>query len=76
MKHAPIGDRMVALFLFGVLGFSPPLLAIFAAPWLAGGIPVLYDYLFAFWAILIVLLAFSISKPRQGDSDSDQPPES
>ena len=37
MKHAPIGDRMVALFLFGVLGFSPPLLTIFAAPWLAGG---------------------------------------
>jgi hypothetical protein len=76
MKHAPIGDRMVALFLFGVLGFSPPLLTIFAAPWLAGGIPVLYDYLFAFWAILIVLLAFSISKPRRDEPGPDQPPES
>lgn len=76
MKHAPIGDRMVALFLFGMLGFSPPLLAIFAAPWLAGGIPVLYDYLFAFWAILIVLLAFSIGKPRADEPGPDQPPDS
>ncbi len=51
-------------------------MTIFAAPWLAGGIPVLYDYLFAFWAILIVLLVFSISKLRRDEPGPDQPPDS
>jgi hypothetical protein len=64
---------MVALFLLGALAFSPPLLVIFATRWLAAGIPVLYVYLFAAWAILIVLLALAISKTGgEGMSPPDQ----
>jgi hypothetical protein len=64
MKHAPIGDRMAALFGLGALAFSPPLLAIFAKPEMVNGIPLLYLYLFGIWAVLIVLLAYGIRRRR------------
>jgi hypothetical protein len=57
MKEPGSGDRFVALLLLGALAFSPPLLSIFSARALVLGIPVLYLYLFAAWAVLIVLLA-------------------
>jgi hypothetical protein len=65
MKHAPIGDRMAALFGLGALAFSPPLLAIFAKPDMVSGIPLLYLYLFGIWAVLIVLLAYAIGRRRE-----------
>jgi hypothetical protein len=65
MKHAPIGDRMAALFGFGALAFSPPLIAIFAKPELVSGIPLLYLYLFGIWAVLIALLVFAIGRRRE-----------
>jgi hypothetical protein len=60
MNESRTGDRLVALFLFGCLALSPPLLAIFGADALVAGIPLLFLYLFAVWAILIVLLALTI----------------
>lgn len=51
--------RFVALFLFGVILFTPLLIAIFDVPKVSVfGIPLLYAYLFASWAVLIALSAW------------------
>jgi hypothetical protein len=51
------GQRLVGLFLLGCLLFSYPLLAVFNVRATVLGIPVLYAYLFAAWAVLIALVA-------------------
>lgn len=50
------GQRLVALFLLGVLLLNYPLLDLFAAPSQVLGIPVLYAYVFTVWALLIGLM--------------------
>jgi hypothetical protein len=60
MNESRTGDRLVALFLLGCLALSPPLLAIFSTDAIVGGVPILFFYLFAVWALLIVLLALII----------------
>ena len=57
MEPESKGERMAALFLLGLLALSPPLLAIFAVETLVLGVPLLYVYLFAVWALLIFFLA-------------------
>jgi hypothetical protein len=47
------GERMIALFLLGLLAFNPPLLAIFSVDGRVLGLPVLYCYLFLAWGLLI-----------------------
>ena len=69
MKSENPGDRLVAMFLLGVLLFSPPLLAIFSPDALVFGVPLLYLYLFCGWAMLIALVAVF------GRADSDNRPE-
>jgi len=53
-RRAP---RLVALFLLGCLLFNYPLLALFNVRASVLGIPLLYAYLFAAWALLIALVA-------------------
>ena len=53
-RRAP---RLVGLFLLGCLLFNYPLLALFNVRASVFGIPLLYAYLFAAWALLIALLA-------------------
>jgi hypothetical protein len=67
MKEPDAGDRFVALLLLGVLAFSPPLLSIFSVRTLVLGIPLLYLYLFAAWAVLIVLLAWISRRARTSE---------
>ena len=62
-------ERLVALFLFGVLLFTPPFLGIFNSPARIAGLPVLYLYLFAAWTLLIVLVTLVIES-----SDADEGP--
>lgn len=62
------GDRHVALFLLGLLLFSPPLLAIFRSADSLLGIPILYVYVFGAWAALILLVA------RFGRAEDDGAP--
>lgn len=52
-----VGQRLLALFMFGWLLFNYPLLALFerAGEWF--GLPAVYAYLFAAWALLILLMA-------------------
>ena len=69
-------ERLVALFLLAVLLFSPPLLLIFDTPSTLAGVPILYLYLFAAWAVLIVLLALisELSQQDSADHESAVPP--
>jgi hypothetical protein len=56
------GQRLVALFLLGFLLLNYPLLNLFAGPTRVFGVPVLYAYVFAVWALLISLMALVIEK--------------
>ena len=56
------GQRLVALFLLGFLLLNYPLLNLFAGSGQVLGIPVLYAYVFAVWALLIGLMALVIEK--------------
>ena len=51
------GPRLVALFLLGVLLLNFPLLHLVDLPIVVLGIPLLYAYVFAVWALLIGLIA-------------------
>ena len=56
-KKGRRGERLVGLFLLGCLLFNFPLLALFNVKGAVFGIPLLYAYLFAAWALLIALVA-------------------
>lgn len=58
LQRTLTGQRFAAIFVLGWLLFNYPLLALFndADTWF--GIPVLYAYLFASWALIIGLLAY------------------
>ncbi len=57
IRHRKINrERMVALFLLGVLAFNAPLLLLFNIDTYVFGIPLFYVYLFAAWAGLIALM--------------------
>ena len=51
------GQRVIALFLLGCLLFNYPLLYLFNVDHHLLGIPLLYIYIFAAWALLIALTA-------------------
>jgi hypothetical protein len=57
-------QRLVAVFLLGVLLFNYPLLALFNRAAEAFGIPMVYAYVFSAWALLIGLLALVIERSR------------
>lgn len=52
----------MALFLLGFLLLNYPLLNLFAGPVRIFGIPVLYAYVFAVWALLIGLMVLVVEK--------------
>ena len=56
------GQRLAALFLLGFLLFNYPLLTLLAGSIHVFGIPMLYFYVFAVWALLIGLMALVIEK--------------
>ena len=61
-KSSRKGQQLIGLFLLGCLLFNYPLLALFnvrAAPF---GVPLLYTYLFAAWALLIALVARIVAR--------------
>lgn len=64
IRSAIKGQRLIVLFLFGMLLFNYPLLALFNRPAEAFGIPALYAYIFVSWALLIGLLALVVERPR------------
>ncbi|HYD32824.1 MAG TPA: hypothetical protein VEB64_18450 [Azospirillaceae bacterium] len=63
----PRRDRLVALFLAGLIAFNPPFLNLFGAGDVTVfGWPLLYVYVFTAWAALIALLALSVERHRNG----------
>lgn len=56
---------LIAVFLLGWLLFGYPLLALFNVPASVAGVPLLYAYLFAAWAGLIVLIAVASGRMRR-----------
>ncbi|MGF1608574.1 MAG: hypothetical protein ACFCUQ_04210 [Kiloniellales bacterium] len=62
------GERSLALFLLGLLLFSPPLLSLFSAERFVAGLPLLYLYLFAGWGLLIVLIGVMATQASRGRS--------
>src|SRR5689334_16084139 len=56
------GQRLVALFLLGVLLLNYPLLNLFASDGRILGVPVLYAYVFSAWALVIALMALVVEK--------------
>ena len=50
-------QRFVAICMLGIVLFNFPVLALFNVGGAVLGIPLLYAYIFAAWALLIVLLA-------------------
>jgi hypothetical protein len=51
------GARLAGLFMLGCLLFNYPLLALFNVQGSLLGVPILYAYIFAAWALLIALVA-------------------
>jgi hypothetical protein len=58
------GQRLVGVFLLGMLLFNYPLLALFNRAASAFGVPLLYAYIFSSWALLIALMALIVERPR------------
>ncbi|MCK0505990.1 hypothetical protein [Aromatoleum anaerobium] len=55
-------QRLAALFVLGGLLFNYPLLALFNRTGMVAGVPLLYVYVYAAWALLIGLLALVIER--------------
>ena len=67
-----INERLVALFLLGLLLFLPPLLLVFNRPDRVIGIPALYLYIFVAWAGLIALSALISARiGREAEAPAD-----
>ena len=62
LKSSLKGQRLVALFLLGCLLLNYPLASLFAGTAHVLGVPVLYIYVFAGWALVIVLMALVVER--------------
>ncbi len=56
------GQRLVALFLLGCMLFNYPLLSLVDSDATLWGVPLLYGYIFAVWALLIAAIAAVVEK--------------
>ena len=63
-EHERKGQRLIALFILGCLLFNYPVLSLFNVSADALGVPVLYAYICAAWALLIALMAFAAESRR------------
>lgn len=57
-------QRMIGLFLLGVLLLYSPLLSVFDTDTELFGFPVIYIYLFSTWVALIALIAWLVERGR------------
>ena len=51
-------QRFIALCMLGLVLFNFPVLALFNVDATVLGVPLLYAYLFASWALLVALMAY------------------
>ena len=57
-------QRLLVLFVFGIFALNYPLLALFSKTVLWFGIPLLYLYLFVFWVLFIICIAFVAERKK------------
>ena len=57
------GQRLIALFLLGLLLLNYPIFSLFAGATKLLGVPLLYVYVFLVWAFLIALMALVLERP-------------
>ena len=55
-------QRLIAVFMAGCVLFNYPILALFNVPARLFGVPILYLYLFAAWALVIGAMAIIIDR--------------
>ena len=60
-----LAPRLLALVLGGLAFFGYPILELFSQPATVGGVPLLFVYIFAAWAIFIALIAWLVDGPRR-----------
>ena len=70
MNGNAISQRLVALFLFGLLAFGYPLLSLFSQPRLLFGVPLLYLYLFGTWLLIIICAGWLLERGHSSDGPS------
>ena len=58
------GQRFAALSMLGMLLFNYPVLTLFNVPDALFGVPLLYAYIFAAWALLVGLMALVVETRR------------
>ena len=56
-------ERLVILFLVGIVAMNYPILSLFSKVRLYCNIPLLYLYLFFCWAVFIAFVAFAMEFP-------------
>lgn len=61
-RRSLVAERLLALFAAGWLLLNYPLLALFGRLGTVAGIPALYLYLFAAWALLIAGIALAVGR--------------
>ena len=57
-------QRILVLFIFGVIAVNYPLLTLFSKSIFVFGIPLLYFYLFAFWLIFILFIGLVVERKK------------
>ena len=62
MRRSDTTERLIALFLLGLLLFNYPVLAVFNRTAEVAGVPLVYVYIFAAWAGFIALLAVLVDR--------------
>jgi hypothetical protein len=65
MNSGLVGQRLVLVFVLGLVLLNEPVVSLFDRGQRVGGIPLLFLYLFLAWALLIGLMAWVVS----GDKD-------
>jgi hypothetical protein len=61
-KRGARGQRLIGIFLLGLVLFNFPILALFNVGATVFGIPVLFAYLFLAWAALVLLMYLAIDR--------------
>lgn len=66
----PRSDRLVALFLAGLMALNPPLMRAFGGDATVFGMPLVVFYVFVVWAGLIGLVAWHVERAERGPRES------
>ena len=62
MRRGLAGQRLVAVFLTAALLFNYPMLSLFDRPEPFFGLPMVWTFLFAIWALLLVVVAWIVER--------------